>query len=128
MAQLSSGRDLLAPERSGSGRTEAEPRTGEQPEQLVYLTCLPERYRAAKFSLAAYLLCWALLRWYKASLCSVATEVFWLTSSQTDPPPHCWIPRFSSWTNSDASLLLYSCTVPIPDHMRIPESNRAELD
>ncbi|KAM7390908.1 hypothetical protein PAMA_008892 [Pampus argenteus] len=67
MAHSGRDRDLPAAERSGSGRTQAEPRTGEQPEQLVYLTCLPERYRAAKFSLAAYLLCWALLRWDKQS-------------------------------------------------------------
>ncbi|XP_026147745.1 uncharacterized protein LOC113121448 isoform X2 [Mastacembelus armatus] len=48
-------RDSAAEEPSGEGRSEL----------LMYLTCLPERYRTAKFSLAAYLLCWALFRWYQ---------------------------------------------------------------
>ncbi|XP_029005249.1 uncharacterized protein arhgef4 isoform X1 [Betta splendens] len=38
---------------------------GGHPGRLASLTCVPERYRSAKFSLAAYLLCWALLRWYQ---------------------------------------------------------------
>lgn len=53
-----------AAESSGSARRE-EPSSGGRPELLVYLTSLQERYGAAKFSLAAYLLCWALLRWYR---------------------------------------------------------------
>ncbi|XP_071373290.1 uncharacterized protein arhgef4 isoform X1 [Centroberyx affinis] len=38
----------------------------------MYLTCLPERYRTAKFTLAAYVLCWALLRWYQKLRCQPA--------------------------------------------------------
>ncbi|KAM8730825.1 rho guanine nucleotide exchange factor 4 isoform 5-T5 [Acanthopagrus schlegelii] len=53
-----------AAESSGSARRE-EQSSGGRPELLAYLTSLQERYGAAKFSLAAYLLCWALLRWYR---------------------------------------------------------------
>lgn len=42
-----------------------EPSSGELPPEL---TCPPEDYRTAKFSLAAYLLCWALLRWYQVRI------------------------------------------------------------
>ena len=38
------------------------------PELPPELTCPPEDYRTAKFSLAAYLLCWALLRWYQVRI------------------------------------------------------------
>lgn len=55
------GRDSAA-ESSGSERRE-EPGAGSRSELLS--TCLPERYRTAKFSLAAYLLCWVVLRWYQ---------------------------------------------------------------
>ncbi|KAK5877939.1 hypothetical protein CesoFtcFv8_025398 [Champsocephalus esox] len=46
-----------------------EPSSGELPPEL---TCPPEDYRTAKFSLAAYLLCWALLRWYQKLRCQSA--------------------------------------------------------
>ncbi|KAK9528280.1 hypothetical protein VZT92_014769 [Zoarces viviparus] len=36
------------------------------------LSCLPERYRTAKFSLAAHLLCWVLLRWFQKLRCQSA--------------------------------------------------------
>ncbi|XP_067433756.1 uncharacterized protein arhgef4 isoform X1 [Thunnus thynnus] len=71
MDESRSSRDLSA-QHSGAARSESEPRTGEQPEQLANLNCLPERYRTAKSSLAAYLLCWALLRWYKKLRCQSA--------------------------------------------------------
>nr|XP_046226595.1 uncharacterized protein arhgef4 isoform X2 [Scatophagus argus] len=53
---------------SGCGRDSAadsreEPSRGTRPDLLI--TCLPERYRTAKFVLAAYLFCWAVLRWYQ---------------------------------------------------------------
>lgn len=58
-----SGRDLSA---DGDGLARGEERSsGGRSELLMYLSCLPERYRTAKFSLAAYLLCWALVRWYQ---------------------------------------------------------------
>lgn len=60
-----------AVERSGSPRRE-EPSAGGRPEPLV--TCALERYRTAKFSLAAYLLCWVVLRWYQVR--STAAEHF----------------------------------------------------
>nr|XP_043897992.1 uncharacterized protein LOC122779572 isoform X1 [Solea senegalensis] len=60
-------------EQRGSGRRDGEePGGGVRSELLMYLTCLPERYRSAKFSLAAYLLCWALLRWYQKLRCQSA--------------------------------------------------------
>lgn len=62
----SSGRESAA-HRLGSADRE-ERRSGGRSELLMYLTCLPERYRNAKFSLAAYVLCWALLRWYQVRL------------------------------------------------------------
>ncbi|KAF0028396.1 hypothetical protein F2P81_019483 [Scophthalmus maximus] len=49
---------------AGGSRDSAAEDRGEEPSGGG-LTCAPERYRAAKFSLAAYLLCWALLRWYQ---------------------------------------------------------------
>ncbi|GLD54926.1 uncharacterized protein AKAME5_000748600 [Lates japonicus] len=60
-----------AAENSESPRREA-PSSGGRSELLMYLTCLPERYRNAKFSLAAYLLCWALFRWYQKLRCQSA--------------------------------------------------------
>lgn len=39
-------------------------------------TCAPDRYRAAKFSLAAYLLCWLVLRWYQVRALLAAAEHF----------------------------------------------------
>ncbi|XP_041670370.1 uncharacterized protein arhgef4 isoform X1 [Cheilinus undulatus] len=49
-----------------------EPSRGGHSELVMYLTCLPERYRIAKFTLAAHLLCWALLRWYQKLRCQSA--------------------------------------------------------
>ncbi|XP_070842457.1 uncharacterized protein arhgef4 isoform X1 [Chaetodon trifascialis] len=60
-----------AAESSGSARGE-EPSGGGRAELLMYLTRLPERYRTAKLSLAAHLLCWALLRWYQKLRCQSA--------------------------------------------------------
>ncbi|XP_034718390.1 uncharacterized protein arhgef4 isoform X2 [Etheostoma cragini] len=55
-----------AAERSGSARREeSSSGFGAQSELPVDLTYLPESYCTAKLSLAAYLLCWALLRWYQ---------------------------------------------------------------
>lgn len=53
-----------------SGGNMEETSSGARSELPLYLTCLPERYRTAKFSLAAYLLCWALLRWYQVRVLS----------------------------------------------------------
>ncbi|TDG97018.1 hypothetical protein EPR50_G00220920 [Perca flavescens] len=62
-----------AAESSGSARREESSRGfGAQSELPVYLTYLPESYCTAKFSLAAYLLCWALLRWYQKLRCQSA--------------------------------------------------------
>lgn len=60
-----------AAESSWSARGE-EPSGGGRAELLMYLTRLPERYRTAKFSLAAHLLCWALLRLYQKLRCQSA--------------------------------------------------------
>ncbi|CAB1451677.1 unnamed protein product [Pleuronectes platessa] len=68
--------------RSGSERG-AESSSGGRSELLLYLTCLPERYRTAKFSLAAYLLCWALLRWYQKLKCQSAPLQKKATSSHS---------------------------------------------
>ncbi|XP_060920003.1 uncharacterized protein arhgef4 isoform X2 [Labrus mixtus] len=57
---------------SGAAARRDEPSSGAQSELLMYLTCLPERYRTAKFTLAAHLLCWALLRWYQKIRCQSA--------------------------------------------------------
>ncbi|XP_029313244.1 LOW QUALITY PROTEIN: uncharacterized protein LOC115025287 [Cottoperca gobio] len=65
----SGGNGDPAAESSGSARGE-ESGSGARPEP--YLTCLPESYRTAKFTLAAYLLCWALLRWYQKFRCQSA--------------------------------------------------------
>lgn len=54
-----------AAEESGSQRRE-EPNAGGRSELLSI--CLSERYRTAKFSLAAYLLCWVVLRWYQVRM------------------------------------------------------------
>ncbi|XP_034562327.1 uncharacterized protein arhgef4 isoform X1 [Notolabrus celidotus] len=57
---------------SGAAARREEPSSGARSELLMYLTCLPERYRTAKFTLAAHLLCWALLRWYQKLRCQPA--------------------------------------------------------
>ncbi|XP_074478118.1 uncharacterized protein arhgef4 isoform X2 [Sebastes fasciatus] len=56
----------------GSQTRGQESSSGARDELPVGLTCLPERYRTAKFSLAAHLLCWALLRWYQKLRCQSA--------------------------------------------------------
>ncbi|XP_031163636.1 uncharacterized protein arhgef4 isoform X1 [Sander lucioperca] len=62
-----------AAESSGSARRgESSSGFRAQSELPVYLTYLPESYCTAKFSLAAYLLCWALLRWYQKLRCQSA--------------------------------------------------------
>ncbi|XP_067342099.1 uncharacterized protein arhgef4 isoform X3 [Channa argus] len=58
-------------EGDGSCRREEQSSPGRS-EELVCVTCQPERYRAAKLSLAAYLLCWALLKWYQKLRCRSA--------------------------------------------------------
>ncbi|XP_040921452.1 uncharacterized protein arhgef4 isoform X2 [Toxotes jaculatrix] len=68
MDSTDSSRDSAA-ENSGLTR---RGESGRRSELLMYLTCLPERYRTAKFSLAAYLLCWALFRWYQKLRCQSA--------------------------------------------------------
>ncbi|XP_074549095.1 rho guanine nucleotide exchange factor 4 isoform X3 [Halichoeres trimaculatus] len=67
----SGGYGAPAAESSRAARRE-EPSEGARSELLMYLTCLPERYRTAKFTLAAHLLCWALLRWYQKLRCQSA--------------------------------------------------------
>lgn len=68
------GRDSAA-ESSGSERRE-EPGAGSRSELLT--TCPPERYRTAKFSLAAYLLCWVVLRWYQVRFVpNMAVKAAW---------------------------------------------------
>ncbi|KAK2859291.1 hypothetical protein Q5P01_003911 [Channa striata] len=59
----SAGRDADAEGDGSSGRGERS--SGDRCEQPACVTCQPESYRAAKLSVAAYLLCWALLRWYQ---------------------------------------------------------------
>ncbi|TKS88096.1 hypothetical protein D9C73_022220 [Collichthys lucidus] len=71
-----------APESNRSARRE-EPSSGGRPELLLFVTCVPEGYRAAKLSLAAYLLCWALLRWYQKLRCQSAP----LQGTQNDGRP-----------------------------------------
>ncbi|XP_054862952.1 uncharacterized protein arhgef4 isoform X3 [Amphiprion ocellaris] len=63
MDRPGSSRDTAA-RSSGSARRE-QPSSGGRSELLPVLSGLAERYRTAKFSLAAHLLCWALLRWYQ---------------------------------------------------------------
>ncbi|XP_068565730.1 uncharacterized protein arhgef4 isoform X1 [Cebidichthys violaceus] len=62
-----SDRDAVA-ESSGSARRE-ESSSGDC---SLDLSCQPERYQTAKFSLAAHLLCWALLRWFQKLRCQSA--------------------------------------------------------
>lgn len=54
---------------SSRAASREEPGGGARSELFMYLSCLPERYRTAKFTLAAHLLCWALVRWYQVSSC-----------------------------------------------------------
>ncbi|XP_052339397.1 serine-rich adhesin for platelets isoform X11 [Oncorhynchus keta] len=44
-------------------------------EVQLHLTCLPERYMMAKFTLSAYMLCWAALKLYQRLRCTPATQV-----------------------------------------------------
>uniref|UniRef100_A0A8C7KX27 Uncharacterized protein n=1 Tax=Oncorhynchus kisutch TaxID=8019 RepID=A0A8C7KX27_ONCKI len=43
-------------------------------EVQLHLTCLPERYMMAKFTLSAYMLCWAALKLYQRLRCTPATQ------------------------------------------------------
>ncbi|XP_039983465.1 uncharacterized protein LOC120790182 [Xiphias gladius] len=63
-------RDLAA--ENGGLACREEPSNGGRSVLLMCLTYIPERYRTAKFSLGAYLLCWALFRWYKNLRCRPA--------------------------------------------------------
>ena len=55
----------FGPKEESTGTADSEGGSEGRSELLMYLTCPPERYRTAKFSLAAYVLCWALLKWYQ---------------------------------------------------------------
>ncbi|KAL7841948.1 hypothetical protein SRHO_G00236370 [Serrasalmus rhombeus] len=46
-------------ERDGGSRAEG---SGEMEHTHLHLTCLPERYMKAKFSLSAYIFCWAVVK------------------------------------------------------------------
>ncbi|KAF3703408.1 hypothetical protein EXN66_Car019096 [Channa argus] len=79
-------------EGDGSCRREEQSSPGRS-EELVCVTCQPERYRAAKLSLAAYLLCWALLKWYQIhpinvfeTRCTHCLVAFVFPSSETQVP------------------------------------------
>ncbi|XP_075869811.1 uncharacterized protein LOC142880062 isoform X3 [Nelusetta ayraudi] len=48
--------------------------------------CAPDRYRTAKFSLAAYLLCWLVLRWYQKLRSQRASEQPQHALKDTQPP------------------------------------------
>ncbi|XP_051795975.1 uncharacterized protein arhgef4 isoform X2 [Acanthochromis polyacanthus] len=63
MDRPGSSRDTAA--RSSSSARREPSSSGGRSERLPVLSGLTERYRTAKFSLAAHLLCWALLRWYQ---------------------------------------------------------------
>ena len=55
----------FGPKEESAGSADGEGGSEGRSELLMCLTCPPERYRTAKFSLAAYVLCWALLKWYQ---------------------------------------------------------------
>ncbi|XP_059900484.1 uncharacterized protein LOC132452110 isoform X5 [Gadus macrocephalus] len=59
----------FGPKEESTGTADSEGGSEGRSELLMYLTCPPERYRTAKFSLAAYVLCWALLKWYQKRRC-----------------------------------------------------------
>ncbi|CAI5775262.1 Hypothetical predicted protein [Podarcis lilfordi] len=67
----------------------------------MYLTCLPERYMEAKFTLTAYLACWLILKLCKRALekrCSASQKVGFHINYKMPPDA-------SSLTNSQPILV-----------------------